>query len=139
MILGSGCDKVAGVTTHDGSPGPIHSINAVTLAVADMAGACRFYEALGFEVTFGGSQSPFTSFSAGQSFLNLQLNAAHTPPPAVWGRIIFWVDDVDDMYDRVLAAGATPHTAPSDAPWGERYFHVTDPAGHELSFARLLG
>jgi uncharacterized glyoxalase superfamily protein PhnB len=28
--------------------------------------------------------------------------------------------------------------APSDAPWGERYFHVRDPAGHELSFARLL-
>jgi uncharacterized glyoxalase superfamily protein PhnB len=29
--------------------------------------------------------------------------------------------------------------APSDAPWGERYFHVTDPDGHELSFARPLG
>ena len=25
-----------------------------------------------------------------------------------------------------------------DAPWGERYFHVRDPDGHELSFARLL-
>ena len=28
--------------------------------------------------------------------------------------------------------------APADAPWGERYFHVLDPDGHELSFARLL-
>jgi uncharacterized glyoxalase superfamily protein PhnB len=24
---------------------------------------------------------------------------------------------------------------PHDAEWGERYFHVTDPDGHELSFA----
>ena len=137
-ILGTGCDKVTGVTTPDGSAGPIHSINAVTLAVADMAAACGFYGALGFEVTFGGPHTPFTSFAAGQSFLNLQLDAGHTPGDPVWGRIIFWVDDVDAMYDRVVAAGGVPHMPPADAPWGERYFHVTDPAGHELSFARLL-
>jgi predicted enzyme related to lactoylglutathione lyase len=139
MILGTRCDKVAGVTTHDGSPGPIHSINAVTVAVADMARSHAFYDALGFVTTFGGPSSGFTSLGAGQSFLNLQLDAGHTPPPAVWGRIIFWVDDVDAMYDRVVAAGGVPHMAPSDAPWGERYFHVTDPDGHELSFARPLG
>jgi uncharacterized glyoxalase superfamily protein PhnB len=28
--------------------------------------------------------------------------------------------------------------APADAPWGERYFHVQDPAGHEVSIARPL-
>jgi len=27
---------------------------------------------------------------------------------------------------------------PADAPWGERYFHILDPDGHELSFARRL-
>jgi hypothetical protein len=26
-------------------------------------------------------------------------------------------------------------TAPRDAEWGERFFHLTDPDGHELSFA----
>ena len=136
MILGTRCDKVAGVTTPNGLQGPIESINAVTLAVADMATACGFYEALGFEVTFGGPDAPFTSLAAGQSFLNLQLDAGHTPSDPVWGRIIFWVDDVDAMYDRVMAAGGVPHMPPADASWGERYFHVTDPAGHELSFAR---
>jgi len=25
--------------------------------------------------------------------------------------------------------------APRDAAWGERFFHLTDPDGHELSFA----
>ena len=27
---------------------------------------------------------------------------------------------------------------PRDAEWGERYFHILDPDGHELSFARPL-
>jgi predicted enzyme related to lactoylglutathione lyase len=142
MILGNRCDRVAGVTTNSGAQGPIHSINAVTLAVSDMSGACQFYEALGFGVTFGGAHSAFTSLDAGQSFLNLQLDVAlearSAAPRGPWGRIIFFVDDVDAMYDRVVAAGGVPHMAPSDAPWGERYFHVTDPAGHELSFARPL-
>ena len=39
---------------------------------------------------------------------------------------------------RALAAGYSPDTAPRDAEWGERYFHITDPDGHELSFARPL-
>jgi len=29
-------------------------------------------------------------------------------------------------------------SAPQDASWGERYFHMLDPDGHELSFARPL-
>jgi len=28
--------------------------------------------------------------------------------------------------------------APLNASWGERYFHLHDPDGHELSFARPL-
>jgi catechol 2,3-dioxygenase-like lactoylglutathione lyase family enzyme len=35
-------------------------------------------------------------------------------------------------------AGYQPATAPRDAEWGERFFHLTDPDGHELSFARPL-
>ena len=28
--------------------------------------------------------------------------------------------------------------APRDATWGERYFHIVDPDGHELSFAQPI-
>ena len=56
----------------------------------------------------------------------------------VWGRAIIWVDDVDAMHARAVATGYRPLTDPADAPWGERYFHITDPSGHELSFARRL-
>ena len=55
-----------------------------------------------------------------------------------WGRVIFHVADVDALYERALAAGCQPTTAPRDAEWGERFFHLIDPDGHELSFARPL-
>jgi hypothetical protein len=103
-----------------------------------MAASVRFYEALAFDRLYGGPDAPFTSYRAGAGFVNLQLDPEHEPGARVWGRAIIWVDDVDRMYDRCLAAGIEPAMAPSDAPWGERYFHVRDPAGHELSFARPL-
>jgi catechol 2,3-dioxygenase-like lactoylglutathione lyase family enzyme len=116
----------------------IVGLNAVTLATADMAAAVRFYEAAGFGVVVGGAAAPFTTFRAGAGFLNLQLDAAHAPVPAIWGRAIFWVADVDATHAALVAAGFTPSTSPSDATWGERYFHVIDPSGHEISFAHPL-
>ena len=122
------------------SPGPtptIECISAVTLTTGDMARAVRFYRALGFSLRSGGDRSPFTSLHAGSSYLNLMAR----PNPgrqSGWGRVIFYVSDVDAVYARTIAAGLQPDNAPSDAPWGERFFHVTDPDGHELSFARPL-
>jgi catechol 2,3-dioxygenase-like lactoylglutathione lyase family enzyme len=114
----------------------IESISAVTLHVTDMARSFRFYDALGFELRYGGADAAFTSFSIGRSFLNLQL--VTDPPGVAWGRTILHVDDVDAQHDRCVAAGHTPEAPPADAPWGERYFHIRDPDGHELSFARYL-
>jgi catechol 2,3-dioxygenase-like lactoylglutathione lyase family enzyme len=114
----------------------IESLSAITLATADMVRSVRFYEALGFVRKFGGPDAPFTSFAFGPSFLN--LTTENHGPIAWWGRVIFYVSDVDAMYAKALAAGMTPSLAPSDAPWGERYFHLSDPDGHELSFAKPL-
>jgi catechol 2,3-dioxygenase-like lactoylglutathione lyase family enzyme len=100
--------------------------------------AVAFYLALGFVLLYCGRAAPFTSFRVGRGYLNLQLDAARSPSSAVWGRVVFWVDDVDAMYRRAVAAGFDPATSPADAPWGERYFHIRDPDGHELSFARPL-
>jgi catechol 2,3-dioxygenase-like lactoylglutathione lyase family enzyme len=114
------------------------SINAVTLVTADMAASVSFYTALGFVVGVGGADATFTTYELAGGFLNVQLDPAHAPITAIWGRVIFWVDDVDATYARALDHGYAPVTVPTDAPWGERYFHVHDPDGHELSFARLL-
>jgi catechol 2,3-dioxygenase-like lactoylglutathione lyase family enzyme len=115
----------------------VERISAVTLATHDMARAVRFYRALGFEVCHGGEQAAFTSLRGGASYLNLlaQPSGKHG---AWWGRVIFHVADVDAMYQRALAHGLQPEAPPRNASWGERFFHLTDPDGHELSFARPL-
>ncbi|MGH9095419.1 MAG: VOC family protein [Acidimicrobiales bacterium] len=119
-------------------PEPVRSISAVTLVTVDMATAVTFYQALGFRLLYGGHQDPFTSFRVGSGYLNLQLDAEGPPREALWGRVVFWVDDVDAMHACALAVGFHPETSPADASWGERYFHIRDPDGHELSFARPL-
>jgi len=115
----------------------IEGLSAVTLATHDMQRAVTFYNALGFEVVHGGETSPFTSFRAGTGFLNITAEAPERRW-SWWGRAIFHVSDVDAMYERAVAAGYQPSTAPRDAQWGERFFHLNDPDGHELSFARPL-
>lgn len=114
----------------------IESLSAITLATRDMASAVRFYEALGFPLKSGGPDDAFTSFAFGPSYLNLIADARGSIH--WWGRIIVYVSDVDGMYRKALAAGLVPMFSPRDAPWGERYFHILDPDGHELSFARPL-
>jgi catechol 2,3-dioxygenase-like lactoylglutathione lyase family enzyme len=115
----------------------IEGIGAITLATHDMARAVSFYRMIGFDLTYGGDDAAFTSFRAGTGHLNLIVQ----PPERRWrwwGRVIFFVSDVDDLHRRVIAAGYRPDTAPRDAEWGERFFHITDPDGHELSFAHRL-
>jgi catechol 2,3-dioxygenase-like lactoylglutathione lyase family enzyme len=105
----------------------IEGISAVTLGTHEMPRAVRFYCALGFEVLCGNEQSSFTSFRAGMSYLNLIAQPTERRW-SWWGRVIFYVADVDALYERTLAAGNG----------GERFFHLIDPDGHELSFARPL-
>jgi len=114
----------------------IESISAITLATHDMPRAVAFYSALGFVLKDGGANASFTSFRAGAGYLNLAAAPGRTW--SWWGRAIFYVDDVDAMHARAVAAKLEPAFTPRDAPWGERYFHITDPDGHELSFARPL-
>jgi catechol 2,3-dioxygenase-like lactoylglutathione lyase family enzyme len=117
---------------------PVESISAVTLLTVDMVEAVTFYQALGFHLLYGGPEAPFTSFRIGAGYLNLQLDTVGSPLRGGWGRVVLWVDDVDAMHRRALTAGFNPETSPADAPWGERYFHIHDPDGHEISFARPL-
>jgi catechol 2,3-dioxygenase-like lactoylglutathione lyase family enzyme len=104
----------------------IEGISAVTLGTHEMPRAVRFYRALGFEVLHGGEESSFTSFRAGTSYLNLIAQPAERRW-SWWGRVIFYVADVDALYDRALVAGYQPATVPHDAEWGERFFHLVNP------------
>lgn len=113
-------------------------LNAITFHTSDMARACAFWETVGMSYAYGGPGSTFTSLRAGGgTFVNLQL-VEGSQPAGSWGRVIVHVDSPDDTHGALVSAGYVPHAEPADAPWGERYFHVTDPDGNEVSFARPL-
>mmetsp|Transcript_34704 Transcript_34704/g.98501 ORF Transcript_34704/g.98501 Transcript_34704/m.98501 type:complete len:176 (-) Transcript_34704:113-640(-) len=126
----------------------ITGINALTLATSDMAASHGFYSSLDLNCTFGGPGAEFTTFgSAGgpsggdNSFhVNLFFAPTYKKPSGgawnAWGRSIFYVTDVDAFYQRIVGNGLKPEAPPQDASWGERYFQILDPMGHELSFAK---
>jgi hypothetical protein len=89
---------------------------------------------LGFQIIYGSEDGYFSSLHTrdGQEpILNLELGN----PVTHWGRLIFHVPDMFWAYLR--ERGRRPE-APRDASWGERYFHLSDPDGHELSFAHPI-
>jgi len=113
----------------------IQHISAVTFAVRSMSFSVEFYRKLGFELVYGGDDAAFSTLKVGGAFVNLSTSPGYES--RWWGRVIFRVSDVDE-YHRTLLARGLVFDAPQNAPWGERFFHVTDPDGHELSFAEPL-
>ena len=118
-------------------PSRIESISAVTLTTHDMVRSVDFYTSLGFQLLYGGADATFSSFTIGDGYLNL-ITRPTEQQWSGWGRIIFHVSDVDALYQKAVELGLSPEAPPRNAAWGERYFHLADPNGHELSFARLL-
>jgi catechol 2,3-dioxygenase-like lactoylglutathione lyase family enzyme len=124
-----------------GSPGggvstwSIDHISGVTLAVLEMAESVAFYGKLGFDVSFGGPDAPFTTMRAGQSVVNLRQAA--TSGGSAWNRVILRVRGVDALHRDLVGKGLGP-TAPRDAEWGERYFEIPDPQGVVISCAEPI-
>lgn len=60
-----------------------------------------------------------------------------------FGRIIFHTDNVDKLYsymqyDEYVSKSIIFENQPTNAPWGERFFHIREPNGYQLSFAQPL-
>ena len=49
--------------------------------------------------------------------------------------IFMYVENVDELFQRAVDAGATPAMEPEDQFWGDRYASVTDPFGHVWQIA----
>lgn len=121
----------------DDSAPQLAGISAIALATHDMPESVRFYRALGFSLTFGSADAAFSTLRCGTSYLNLVFKSDGATQKW-WGRIIFHVSNVDAMFNCAVKNGFAVEAPPRDGEWGERYFHMTDPAGHELSFAKPL-
>jgi catechol 2,3-dioxygenase-like lactoylglutathione lyase family enzyme len=115
----------------------VERISAITIKVSDMAKSVHFYsKLLGLKILYGGESSHFSSLQtlgAKHTILNLEQG----PVTHNWGRIIFHVEDVDRFWGFLKEKEFNPDR-PRDAAWGERYFHIYDPDGHELSFAQPI-
>ena len=99
------------------------SVPPIGWALQEHPQLCIFYDELD-------SLRPKDEQSA---ILNLEQGDAVTR----WGRLIFHVADVDALWAYLRERGFHAER-PRDASWGERYFHMPDPDGHELSFARPI-
>jgi catechol 2,3-dioxygenase-like lactoylglutathione lyase family enzyme len=143
----------------------IYKISAVTLIVENMERSCRFYSQVpGFKLVYGSSDDTFTTFEIEEEeeehkskiCLNLELgiNNNREPPNHIadndngwkrqhFGRIIFHTEDVDRLYSYFknnvsISNLISFENEPTNAPWGERYFHIREPDGYQLSFAEPI-
>jgi catechol 2,3-dioxygenase-like lactoylglutathione lyase family enzyme len=137
----------------------VYNISAITLRIRDMDKSCNFYSQIpGFRLVHGGSAgSSFSTYEIGESdglklYLNLELitvdadqNGQIDQPRSKkdFGRIIFHTDDVDKLYEyfkhnESISTNILFENTPTDALWGERYFHIREPDGYQLSFAKPL-
>jgi catechol 2,3-dioxygenase-like lactoylglutathione lyase family enzyme len=130
----------------------VSRISAVTLLIKDMERSCSFYSKIpGFKLTFGGYHLDFfTSYEIGQNtsvYLNLELiklnDYGEYEHSKNLVKIILHAIDVDKLYlyfknDQIISNLISFENEPTDASWGERYFHIRDPDGYLLSFAQLI-
>jgi catechol 2,3-dioxygenase-like lactoylglutathione lyase family enzyme len=142
----------------------VYRISAITLRVKDMEKSCTLYSKIpGFSLTYGGKPSDrFTTFEIGKgtnatTYLNLELIEVDegssdfykkpilgkTRDSEDFGRIIFHTENVDTLYsymkqDEYISKSVVFENEPTNAPWGERFFHIRELNGYQLSFAQPL-
>src|SRR5437588_12818676 len=134
----------------------VYQISAVTLLIKNMERSCNFYSKIpGFTLVYGGSyEDTFTTYEIGEyipkMYLNLELiitNDNHKDTKRKkqqFGRIIFHTEDVDKLYSYFTSSEYISNlisfeNEPTDAVWGERYFHIREPDGYQLSFPKPIG
>jgi catechol 2,3-dioxygenase-like lactoylglutathione lyase family enzyme len=142
----------------------VYRISAVTLKVKDTEKSCSLYSRIpGFRLTYGGGPSDsFTTFEIGEgsktTCLNLERiedddegssdfskkpNLGKTKGSRDFGRIIFHTENVDKLYsymkhDEYISKSIVFENESTNAPWRERYFHIRESNGYQLSFAQPL-
>jgi catechol 2,3-dioxygenase-like lactoylglutathione lyase family enzyme len=126
----------------------LHSVHPVLMA-SDVGASIRFYEGLGFSLTFqdNSSDPKYAAVTRDGVELNLQWHDANQWADSS-GRPTyrFYVEDVDGLYAELRKNGClkplhsvnSPWLTPGDTPWGTREFHLYDPDRNGLQFYRML-
>jgi len=120
----------------------LNSISGITCYVKDLHRTAEFYEILGFR---RGNEAPgrvtcyvnwfWVTFVAQDHQTGPELQKETQLPGKGAGLFTYIkVDDVDETYQGVLAAGMKPDGEPQKRPPGKREFILRDPDGYKLVF-----
>jgi catechol 2,3-dioxygenase-like lactoylglutathione lyase family enzyme len=100
------------------------------VSVQDLPAVLALYERLGFSQTYAfppAGPPAFVTLVRDGSVLGIATRADTGAD-----RFSYWVyvDDVDDTFTKLTAAGAMTEAGPRNEPWGERVASVRDPDGN---------
>ncbi len=121
-------------------------LTAITLGARDFSRLRAFYEGLGWTPSI--AMDDFCAFVLGGVILvlwpieNLTEESgvgAGAPAGFTLGWNVDERDQVDELYDDLVARGATPVLAPKDMEWGGRSAYVADPEGNRWEVAWAPG
>jgi catechol 2,3-dioxygenase-like lactoylglutathione lyase family enzyme len=86
----------------------VEKISAFTLRIANMQASVRFYrDLLGMKLVYGGEDGCFSSLRMSDSNGPI-LNPEQGNPVAHWGRLVFYVSDVDTFWAYLKEKGLRP-------------------------------
>ncbi|MGD0083491.1 MAG: VOC family protein [Acidimicrobiales bacterium] len=126
-------------------------LSLVTLSATDLPRLRDFYQAMGWRPA--NSSDEFASFVLGGAVLALyprellQSEAAPDlapPAPGSWSGVtlalnVDHVDEVDEVFDAAIRAGARAVAEPRDREWGGRSGYIADPEQNRWEIAWAPG
>jgi catechol 2,3-dioxygenase-like lactoylglutathione lyase family enzyme len=123
-------------------------LNAIGIAVSDMAASIRFYRALGLDVPETPEEGHIDTFLPNGVRFMLDSEEVILSFMPEWTRengnqvsIAFECAspaEVDEVHARVVAAGFESEKDPWDAFWGQRYALLIDPDGVRVNLYAAL-
>jgi uncharacterized glyoxalase superfamily protein PhnB len=123
-------------------------LNAIGIAVSDMAASIRFYRLLGLDVPETPDEDHVDAFLPNGVRFMLDSEDVMRSFREDWTRrtgnqLSFALEcgspaEVDEVYTRVTGAGFQSEKEPWDAFWGQRYALLLDPDGVEVSLYAAL-
>jgi catechol 2,3-dioxygenase-like lactoylglutathione lyase family enzyme len=123
-------------------------LNAIGIAVSDMAASIRFYRLLGLDVPETPDEDHVDAFLPNGVRFMLDSEEVMRSFRADWSRqtgnqLALALEcgspaEVDEVYARVTAEGFRGEKEPWDAFWGQRYALLVDPDGVEVALYAAL-
>ena len=127
-------------------PEKFHGMTSVSITVKDLQKSTAWYQnVVGFGIERTIEQEGKTiivSLKAGEVRISLNQDDGAKG----WDRIkalgfsinIWTTEDIDAIANRIKASGGKLDSEPVDAPWGARFFRLTDPDGFKLAILKSL-